>query len=111
MAVLPKSAHDHVTATYGPLASLEHTVTRAFASLPQIRHFWSSICCLAICGVGEMAWVAILFPPLPASGNSLFVPILLCSLKLHDIWVMLLMLNTHYNPFYLFHVANWSWHG
>jgi hypothetical protein len=36
-----KSANGHVTATYGPSATLEHTVTRVFADLPQIRHFWS----------------------------------------------------------------------
>jgi hypothetical protein len=39
--ICTKSAHDHVTATYGPTATLEQTVTRIFASLPQIRRFWS----------------------------------------------------------------------
>ena len=55
-------------------------------------------------GVGRLGWglVWLIFSPV--------LTILLCSLKLHDIWVMLLMWNIHYNPFYLFHVANLPWH-
>ena len=52
----------------------------------------------------SVAWLG--SGPSPHKGIPPVLTILLCSLKLHDIWVMLLIWNIHYNPFYLFHVAN-----
>ena len=56
----------------------------------------------------SVAWLG--SGPSPHKGIPPILTILLCSLKLHDIWVMLLIWNIHYNPFYLFHVANLPWH-
>ena len=54
---------------------------------------------------GGEVWFGSFFKGIPP-----ILTILHCSLKLHDIWVMLLIWNILYNPSYPFHVANLPWH-
>ncbi len=110
-----KSVHDHVTATP---ATLEHTVTRIFADLPQIRHFWSWIRSL---GRGEDGLGRHLVPPPPTSGNSSFCLILLnyktsvlfswCQLSLLKQHIFLILTQPSRDGYLLLYSSKSSMHG
>ncbi len=67
-----KSVHSHMTATYGPSATLKPTTTwwtRGFTpNPPLLTNFLWLRSWIHHLGRGRMAWVAILYPP-PTSGN------------------------------------------